>query len=717
MKKNLLQGNFLVSAIKQKIQQRNGIRSDNDLHRVFDKIVGIDIHPLAVLISKANYLIAFGKDLKKKTTPVSLPVYMADSLLYPKPIMSTLFGEKVFVYQVNSDISLTNPQEIIKTGKRDQIIDKIKERSIELADNQHPNNSAFINLLIKDFGLSQKAATILSVTAESLAQLIRQKQDHIYTYILKNIYVPAIIGKFEVVLGNPPWLTYKDIKDIKRQDEIKELVLKEYSLVDSKESKEITNMEEASLFLVKCMDDFVMKNGRLGFVMPRSVFSAEQHSNFRESLYKKVKIKLTEIIDLDQVKKIFGMPACALIAIKDQSTKYPISTVIYSGKLPKPNISWNKFEDLQKKGKIKKKDTKSRLIYLGNRNAWAEKENVLCKDRSIIPGQSPYMKLFVKGGDLYPRPFWFVDFEVHPKFGITNPPAVKTSQKVILNPQTKPQYRDVRIFGNVEKKFLFSTMLGIDVMPFSNLPCQPVVLPIISNGQNFQILNSEEAKEQNFDGLHEWLTKVEYDSKKIRGSKSSKYDIYASIDARRKLSSQSPKPKYAVLYGAGGTYLTATAIEIKNTLKMKIGNNTFQASDFIFEHSTYYCSTKTFDEAMYLAAILNSTVLDAMIKPFQSRGLGGPRTIHSRPLEAHIPLFDSKNKIHTDLVKSFQTCNKKANLFLEKNKYINSTENVSISQRKAARIRSELRAILEDEIKDIDEKTCKILTKPIQNKK
>jgi ribonuclease BN (tRNA processing enzyme) len=51
-------------------------------------------------------------------------------------------------------------------------------------------------------------------------------------------------------------------------------------------------------------------------------------------------------------------------------------------------------------------------------------------------------------------------------------------------------------------------------------------------------------------------------------------------------------------------------------------------------------------EAHYLTAILNSSVLDELIKKHQPKGKFGPRHITRLPFEFGIPKFDYKNELH-----------------------------------------------------------------------
>jgi hypothetical protein len=78
---------------------------------------------------------------------------------------------------------------------------------------------------------------------------------------------------------------------------------------------------------------------------------------------------------------------------------------------------------------------------------------------------------------------------------------------------------------------------------------------------------------------------------------------------------------------------------------------------FVADHVTYRYYAATEKEAAYLVGILNSTIVNELIKPYQSQGLLGERDIHRRPFEAcPIPLFDPKDPVHLKIAETAHAC-------------------------------------------------------------
>lgn len=77
-------GTFLIYAIN--LKKNILIKNSNKIYKKIDKILssiqGIDLNPLAVLSAKTNYIICIRDLIKNNKNPISIPIYLEDSLLY-----------------------------------------------------------------------------------------------------------------------------------------------------------------------------------------------------------------------------------------------------------------------------------------------------------------------------------------------------------------------------------------------------------------------------------------------------------------------------------------------------------------------------------------------------------------------------------------------------------------------------------------------------------
>lgn len=113
--------------------------------------------------------------------------------------------------------------------------------------------------------------------------MIKEEKDIIWLYILRNIYASIRMKKekFDIVIGNSPWIAFRYMQNKEYQEKIKELIFI-YNLLDRDKIHLYTQMEFASLFLRRCADLYLREGGIIAFVMPRSVLtSARQHEKFK----------------------------------------------------------------------------------------------------------------------------------------------------------------------------------------------------------------------------------------------------------------------------------------------------------------------------------------------------------------------------------------------------------------------------------------------------
>jgi len=182
----------------------------------------------------------------------------------------------------------------------------------------------------------------------------------------------------------------------------------------------------------------------------------------------------------------------------------------------------------------------------------------------------------------------------------------------------------------------------------------------------------------------DWLINCQRVWEEWRGEKAQKMNIIDRLNYRNDLLSQPVKGGYLVLYTAGGSNPCACVVENEERL--------------VVDHMTFYAHFNTYDEALYVASFINSSVLREMIREKQSRGLFGERHIHKLIVRQPIPKYDPEDPLHRKLVETARISTEKAN---EVRKQL-----VDVHPN---RLRTEGRRLLSDELKAIDEIVSKIL--------
>jgi hypothetical protein len=681
-------GTFLVEAIKYK-KAKCKFTGQELLSHILESVVGADVHPLATIIAKTNYLIALGELLQTRTEPVYLPVYLADTIKLEAEEVE-VEGARAFAKVIDEKRTLYVPA-IDDEMRLDQALEITSSYALSLAEESSKLEEWF-EMSLQRLQMNRTAISLFHMTSRTMAELIKERGDTIWAFVLSNFYKPMFMrNKFDIIMGNPPWLSYRFVENPEYKEFLKRLIKERYALTQKAEL--MTHMELASLFFLRSSELYLKERGEIGLVMTRGIFQADQHWAFREGSYKAINLGITAVVDLRYVEPLFKVPACLIFGKKGVSTKYPIDGQIGKGRLYKKNSSLRGAENEALKP-LQFQNTKFNLYHVGERSYIAE---------STIPpisgGRSQYYSLFREGATLVPRQFWFVTMKPHPRLGMNlQVPYLETSSRAVE--RAKPDYLDVQLRGNVENVFLYSTLTSSEVVPFGHFALVPVVLPLQKDIKRYSLFTSAEARAREFTGLAHWLEQAEEIWRNKGGRKSVK-DIYARLDRGRGLSSQNPLAKFRVIYAARQTKLAACIVDLKQPPQLNVGEVNIPLQGFVVDYGTFYYETDMEKEAHYLVSILNSGLVDKIIRPMLTTGQLGERNVCKKVLELPVCKYEFTNATHQRLAEISVLCAEKVKDILPEITHRYTSLGV---------IRNKVREALASELKQIDVLVLQLLS-------
>src|SRR5207302_1958483 len=111
-------GSFLFAAVQR--LRANGMGGADLVQYTVENILGVDVHPVAVLMAKANLLLSLRHEIQELTTDITLRVYMADSLLTEYNAKKNLLNVPVTQKEV-----FHMPLETVDKMPIDTLIDKL----------------------------------------------------------------------------------------------------------------------------------------------------------------------------------------------------------------------------------------------------------------------------------------------------------------------------------------------------------------------------------------------------------------------------------------------------------------------------------------------------------------------------------------------------------------------------------------------------------------
>ncbi|MEP7285850.1 MAG: N-6 DNA methylase [Chloroflexota bacterium] len=675
-------GTFLFLAIRRLAAA--GLKDWALVDFALENIVGMDVHPLAVTVARINYLLAIiphrkGTRASHKSGLVSLPVYMADTLRTPEEK-----GNDKNTLIVNVDIANDEKFRIpVDAAQTPAVFNAVIEQMDEFA--RYPVEQINLGLrntflaTVKDrFGTVQRGALGSDVSASYwggnltlLNKLIHEGRNSIWAYMLKNSARPLLLSeqKFDVIVGNPPWLTYKGIKDKTYQKEVKDLALR-YGLIKSGERKLMTQIELSTLFMVHCEASYLREGGLIAFVMPRTIITgARQHRLFQERGF-------TRVLDLLGVFPLFNIPSGVLIRRAIDLHLNNIPTTAYTGRLPAHQMSLDQAQAFLT-------STISTTHFVG-----------------AVQVTSPYYyDRFKNGATLNPRNLCFV----RPQQTIASGdaavnPAMETDPEA--NAEAKVPWKDVLLKGLVYNENLYATLLSKNLMPFGYRKLHLVALPmrLDSEGRLKAIGEYDFLAAGHSRSWTTWFAPTDEKWTTLKKDTSQIDHLIDQYNYMQKLTNQRPEGVYKVLYNTSGVHITSCVIDVRGT-SPKVYE--YPTQSFVVDTSTYYYETVNVDEAHYLCALLNAPIVDETIKTHQSRGKGvvGQRHIHRTPFETcAIAPFDPANADHIALARLSQAAHAQVAA-------TPLTGQVVMARRQA-------RAAVESQIAAIDEIARRVLPSP-----
>ncbi|MBE3561679.1 MAG: N-6 DNA methylase, partial [Ktedonobacteraceae bacterium] len=630
-------GTFLFTAIRLLAEQ--GLTGQKLVDFALDNIMGIDVHPLAVTIARINYMLAILPHLRtgaKRGQQRMIPVTMANALQVPDKEHNL----EIIPVHINEERSFQIPVRAASHPKiLAEVLDQMGRYAVNMA--KAPKKvefGTFGNLAMQQLSIINNAQDteterlIWSTNARWLTEQIASGRDSIWLYVLQNTSRPLFLRyrKFDVVVGNPPWISYRYLQDKTYQAEVKKL-MRDYSLLAAGERKLHTQMELATLFFEHCRQSYLKADGTIAFVMPRSVITgAKQHLAFQRRGF-------SRILDLQGVEPLFNVETCVMVRSHPHIYTTAIPTLHFTGRLPAHECSLAEAAPTLTK-------TETRTAFTG-------------QEAIASPYYHPKM---INGATLYPRNLAFVT-SAQPDLSpghLAFTSIMRTDPDV--DAEAKAPWKGLKLEGHIDDDFLYATLLSKHLVPFGISKLHLVALPVRvgtpqqlaapPGGQEdlrFIPLSLEEMRDTlTFArSADDWFEPAERLWQKYK-KQTTRETLAQWFNYQNKLTIQSASPGYLVLYGATGSNLAAALVD---TYSLPIINGA-QPRAFVVDHKTYWYRTLLKEEAHYLVALLNAPCVDAAIKTSQTRGLFGERDIHRRPFEVcAIPQFDAHNADHRQL--------------------------------------------------------------------
>jgi len=267
-------GTFLIEIISRMIRTAGDSNPSRTLQRILDNVVGFDLNPLAVQASKVNYLLAVAPLLRYADAPVLLPIFLADSVSLPRRggmlegdvyVFETSEGDWQIPVPLVESRFLTPVGEIVGQGLKEG-------KNVDWVRDEISNKLPILN------SVDQPIIDEVSALYEKILDLHLAKRNGMWWQMVTNAFAPALQGKFDFVVGNPPWVSWETLPEKYRRENDEHWLrygLRPVKPLGRRQASANVRLDLSMLFLARCMDSYLTDGGKLGFVITWTVFQSE----------------------------------------------------------------------------------------------------------------------------------------------------------------------------------------------------------------------------------------------------------------------------------------------------------------------------------------------------------------------------------------------------------------------------------------------------------
>ena len=218
-------GTFVEAAIRHLLDNLpDGMSGESKLATLQSNVAGIDLHPVAVQLAKATWVINSSEVISEarrenpNTPDIIAPIHLGDSMqlrydntsITGQGVITLNTGEKLPGH--DDEVVFEIPLNLAKDADRfDNLI-------IDIANAIERGEDA--EAALNQYGVEGIEREAVESTIANMKALHAIGRNHVWAYYLRNMTRPAVIaeGKVDAIVGNPPWLTYKDSADIVRAE-------------------------------------------------------------------------------------------------------------------------------------------------------------------------------------------------------------------------------------------------------------------------------------------------------------------------------------------------------------------------------------------------------------------------------------------------------------------------------------------------------------------
>ena len=320
-----------INTIKKELSTKD-LTDNQIIEYICTRVVGFDVNPVAILTARTNYLIAISPYINKSSETITLPIYLADSIITPTTEgRSKVENNSYKISTVEGEFSI--PKSLLDKGLLGKILRLVEETIFHYYPLEDFNKRLEKESIFLD-KFEQKEIDFFYI---KILELHKLNRNQIWAKIILNSFAPLLHNNFTHVIGNPPWIKW-DFLSKEYRNKLSILYLDIYKLFSHKGMKASlghAHDDISILFTYIAMDKYLAKNGKLTFVLKQTLYKSIAGEQFRRFAIEKIKetipvtcVRVHDMLKLNPFGQ--GQETSVVTLEKNSNTTYPIKYNIWN---------------------------------------------------------------------------------------------------------------------------------------------------------------------------------------------------------------------------------------------------------------------------------------------------------------------------------------------------------------------------------------------------
>ncbi len=321
-------GTLLVRALKI-LKARGGLSaSELVAHVRAQNVAGFDLNPLAVIAAKANLILALIDELAETSESLTLPIYLADSIYSPE------LEEEHYVYRLETErgpVKMRFPAALVTSPDFNAVLREVEQFMWEDGDKPHADGLPSTSLIVRHG---------LVAFYRQIWELDEQEWNKIWCRIITNRFAAVVVGEFDFIVGNPPWVVWSNLPASYR-DAVKH-VCDRYNIFSDDAWVGGIESDISTVMTYAAADRWLKVGGALGFVITQSVFKTKSAQGFRRfQIPGGAALKVVHVDDMVSLRPFEDAAnrTATLFLRKGEPTTYPVPYLVWKRQSRRHSIS------------------------------------------------------------------------------------------------------------------------------------------------------------------------------------------------------------------------------------------------------------------------------------------------------------------------------------------------------------------------------------------